>query len=76
MNRRQWRKCGAPGCQRRVTTYYFCCGQHRALLGFVLNADLQSAWIHRATWPDQFKELKAKAFRAWGYEVETMCPKN
>jgi hypothetical protein len=68
----EWRRCGAPGCARRIKTAYFCCGQHRSLLGFELNADLQTAWGERQFDLARFNQLKAKALRAWGWEPETL----
>jgi len=69
----QWRKCGAPGCSRRVRIYYFCCAQHRDLLGLQLSGELQFAWRERQFNQDRFESVKAKAFRTWGWEPETLC---
>jgi hypothetical protein len=68
----QWRRCGAPGCARRVKVFYFCCGQHRALLGFDLSSDLQTRWRERQYNPDAFEAAKAKALRKWGWEPTTL----
>lgn len=69
----QWRKCAAPGCSRRVKLYYFCCGQHRDLLGLELSQKLQYAWIERTRSPQVFETLKAEALRKWGWQPETLC---
>ena len=68
-----WRRCGAPGCPRRVKTFYFCCGQHRALLGLELSSDLQTRWRERQYNPDEFARVKAQALRKWGWQPETLC---
>lgn len=72
----EWRKCGAPGCSRRVKIFYFCCGQHRALLGYELSCELQTAWRERRFNQDRFETLKNKAFRTWGWTPETLCVGN
>lgn len=69
----QWRKCGAPGCGRRVKQFYFCCAQHRSLLGLDLSSDLQTRWRERRLNPEEFARVKAKALRAWGWQPETLC---
>lgn len=65
--------CGAPGCARRQPAHYFCCAQHRALLGFELSVRLQTAWRERRFNRDNFETTRAEALRAWGWK-ETTCP--
>jgi hypothetical protein len=69
------RRCGAPGCQRRIFVFYFACAQHRALLGFELNCLVQTAWQERRWRPDHFESMKARAFRVWGWQPETLMIK-
>jgi len=61
--------CGAPGCTRHIK-YYFCCGQHRALLGFELSADLQTAWRERRFDAERFAAVRARTLEAWGWQAE------
>lgn len=72
---KQWRNCGAPGCGRRIKAFYFCCGQHRALLGFELSSELQTRWRERQWNHDAFEACKARAMRVWGWEPETLMVK-
>jgi hypothetical protein len=67
-----WRRCGAPGCARRVKTFYFCCAQHRSLLGYELSVRLQTDWRERTFDPARFERTKGHAFRAWGWQPETL----
>jgi hypothetical protein len=65
-----WHKCGAPPCSRRVSSFYFCCGQHRALLGWRLSADLQTAWRERRWRPINYDTTRRLALQAWGWQPE------
>jgi len=55
-----------------VQLFCFCCGQHRALLGFELSSDLQTRWRERQYNPDAFERVKAKALRRWGWQPDTL----
>jgi hypothetical protein len=63
--------CGAPGCTRRIKPHYFACNQHRGLLDFELNVRLQAAWLERRYRPAHFVDMKAWAFKAWGWQPES-----
>lgn len=68
-------RCGAPGCTRRVTVHYFCCGQHRSHLGFELNVRLQTAYQERRWDPQRWESTRTEAFRSWGWKPEYVeCP--
>jgi hypothetical protein len=67
------RRCGAPGCARRIGIHYFCCAQHRGLLPFELNVRLQTDWRERRFDQARFETTKARALRAWGWQPETLC---
>lgn len=70
---RRWHTCAAPGCRRRIKQWWFACGQHRALLGYVLSCDMQTAWLERSWRPEAFETLKTQALARWGWK-ETPCP--
>lgn len=71
----QYHRCGVPGCKRRIILHYFCCGQHRSLLGFDLSVRLQTAWRERGWDPERFERIRAQAYKAWGWQPErTSCP--
>lgn len=67
--------CGSPGCTRRIIKHYFCCGQHRSLLGFDLSVRLQTDWRERQFDPERFARTRAEALKVWGWAPEKMaCP--
>lgn len=67
--------CGAPTCQRRIATHYFCCGQHRSLLGFELSVRTQTDWRERRWDKARWERTRAEAFRTWGWSPEGVaCP--
>lgn len=66
----RWHTCGAPGCTRRLKTWYFACGQHRQILGYDLNVRLQTAWHERRWDPTRFESTRLEAFKAWGWTPE------
>lgn len=63
-------QCQAPGCTRRIAMHYFCCGQHRSLLGWVLSCDMQTAWRERAWNRDNYESKRRQALRSWGWTEE------
>jgi len=65
-----WHQCGAPPCTRRVSGFYFCCGQHRSLLGWRLSADMQTAWRERRWNRENYESTRRKALQAWGWTEE------
>jgi hypothetical protein len=67
-------RCGSPGCGRFIEVHYFCCGQHRSILGFELNVRLQTDWRERQWDRDRFERTRAEAYRKWGWKPEgTVC---
>lgn len=41
-------RCGIKDCRKWIGPHYFACHQHRALMGFELNARMQTAWLDRS----------------------------
>jgi len=67
--------CGAPGCGRRTPAHYFCCAQHRSLLGFELSLRMQTDWRERRWDRQRFERTRAEAYRQWGWTPEAAaCP--
>lgn len=69
-----WHQCGCPVCRRRVQTHYFCCAQHRSLLGYELSVRLQTDWRERRFDRERFERTRAQAYRVWGWKPEAACP--
>jgi hypothetical protein len=41
--------------------HYCACNQHRAFLEFDLRVRLQHGWLHRKTWPEEYRMVKQEA---------------
>lgn len=65
-----WLPCRAPRCSKRVRIHYFCCPQHRALLGFELNVRLHTGWLQRSWDPNGFEQVRAESMKVWAEQMK------
>jgi hypothetical protein len=53
-----------PTCRRRIPSNEWCCGQHRAILGWSLAVEVTTAWRERSWCYPRFAEVRDRALAA------------
>jgi hypothetical protein len=53
-------RCGVPRCGHWVIAVYWACSQHRALMDFVMNAEINRTWNERKWAPGAYSAMRAK----------------